>query len=333
MEQTADETGLVVITGGAGLIGSTIAHHLTAERPWLPLAIVEAPSRDGRLLNLSGVPIAEYWGRDEFLARIASGGRLPRLRAVIHMGACSSTTETNAEFLMRNNFGYTRDIAQYCLREKLRLVYASSAATYGAGACGYEDDPSVLPKLRPLNVYGFSKHAFDMWALRAGAFSTPGGITGLKYFNVYGPGEQHKAEMRSMVLKAYEQIEAGGAVQLFRSYRPDFADGEQRRDFLHAKDAAAVAGWFLDHPEATGIYNVGSGADRTWNDLARATFAALGRPPQIVYVPMPERIRGSYQYRTRADLRRLRAAGCQLSFRSLEDGVADYVQELIRAKG
>jgi ADP-L-glycero-D-manno-heptose 6-epimerase len=256
---------------------------------------------------------------------------LPPLRAILHLGACSDTTETNGDFLMRNNFAYTRTLAQWCLAHGVRFIYASSAATYGDGELGYDDDIALLPRLRPRNKYAYSKHAFDLWALEHGAFAGPGAITGLKYFNVFGPNEYHKGDMRSMVLKAYEQIQATGQVRLFKSHRPDFADGEQKRDFVYVDDAVALTAWFLDHPAAAGIFNVGAGVARTWNDLARAVFAAMGRPPQIEYVDMPEPIRTAYQYSTRADLNRLRAAGCHLPLRSLEDGVRDYVQNHLAA--
>ncbi|MGH9394478.1 MAG: ADP-glyceromanno-heptose 6-epimerase, partial [Terriglobales bacterium] len=284
---------------------------------------------DRKFLNLAGRPCADVWATDAFQARINADGGLPKLAVVVHLGACSSTIEADGGFLMRNNFAYTRTLAEWCLRHGVRFIYASSAATYGDGGLGYSDDPALLPRLRPLNKYAFSKHAFDLWALHQGAFQGPGAITGLKYFNVYGPNEGHKGDMRSMVLKAFEQIQATGRVRLFKSYRQGIADGEQTRDFLYVDDAVAATAWFLDHPEASGIFNLGSGVARTWNDLARAVFAALGREPQIEYIEMPEAIRPAYQYSTCADVTRLRAAGCSVPFRSLEDGVRDYVRHLL----
>ena len=316
----------LLLTGAAGLIGVAVARAAAARGAAVHAA--DALGSDARWRNLAGLPIAGYWDRDEFLARIERGRGLPRFDAVIHLGACTDTTERDAGFLMRNNYAYTRTLAEWCRARGVRFLYASSAATYGDGALGYGDDPALLPKLRPLNAYAFSKHAFDLWARGAGAFDGPNGITGLKYFNVYGPGEAHKGEMRSMVLKAYEQIRATGKVRLFRSHRPEYRDGEQVRDFLYVEDAAAMTLWFLDHPEATGIFNLGSGTARSWNDLARAVFAALGREPAIEYIPMPEAIRGAYQYSTCADLGRLRAAGCTLNPRTLEEGVKDYVCQL-----
>jgi ADP-L-glycero-D-manno-heptose 6-epimerase len=317
-----------IVTGGAGFMGSVLAAGL-AGQGWA-VSVVDAAGHDQRLCNLFGVAIAGYWHQDEYLRALQSGHQPPP-QAVIHLGACSDTTEADAGFLMRTNFAYTRALAVWCLRNGCRFIYASSAATYGNGEGGYGDDPARLPSLRPRNKYAFSKHAFDLWALQHGAFAGPNGITGLKYFNVYGPNEYHKGEMRSMVLKAYEQIQATGTVRLFKSHRPEFGDGDQERDFIYVKDAVAITAWFLEHPEATGIFNVGAGVARTWNDLARSVFAALGREPRIEYVDMPEAIRPAYQYSTCAEMGRLRAAGCNLPIRSLEDGVRDYVQNYLAA--
>lgn len=323
--------GTIVITGGAGLIGGAVAGLLAGRGQ--AVAVVEALRQDDRFRNLAGVPLVGYWHRDEFLLLLRSQ-HIAAPSAVVHLGACTATTESDGDFLMANNFGYTRTLATWCLNHGVRFIYASSAATYGAGEFGYGDDLDGIGQLRPLNKYAFSKHAFDLWAQDQGAFAGPGGITGLKYFNVYGPNEQHKGEMRSMVLKAYEQIQETGKVRLFKSYRAGFADGEQERDFIYVKDAAAITAWFLDHPEASGIYNVGTGVARTWNDLAGAVFAALERPVRIEYVDMPENIRPAYQYSTCADLARLRAAGCGLRLHTLEEGVRDYVREhLLAARG
>src|SRR6185437_4139824 len=316
----------LMVTGAAGFIGSRTAARCA--RLGARVVAVEEFRHDQRVANLSGIAISDFWNPAEFLKRLEAGRGLPRTGAVIHLGACSSTTETDADFLMRNNFAYTRTLAEWCLRHGVRFIYASSAATYGDGALGYGDDLAGLPHLRPLNKYAFSKHAFDLWALHHRALEGPGGITGLKYFNVYGPNEAHKGDMRSMVLKAYEQIQATGRVRLFKSYRPGIADGEQTRDFLHVDDAAAATAWFLEHPVATGIFNIGSGVARSWNDLAHAVFAALGRAPEIEYIELPEAIRAAYQYSTCADITRLRAVGCTIPFRSLEEGVRDYVAHL-----
>lgn len=319
----------MIVTGAAGFIGSVVAANL-ASRGWLVTA-VDALGGDGRFRNLSGVPLAGYWDRDELLPALAAGRIRPAPEAILHLGACSSTLETDAGFLLRNNFAYSRDLAEWALAHGIHFVYASSAATYGNGESGFDDGLELLPLLRPVNAYAFSKHVFDLWAWQSGAFSGGGAITGLKYFNIYGPNEYHKAAMRSMVLKAFEQIQADGRLRLFKSYRPEFADGEQVRDFLYVEDAAAITAWFLDHPEATGIFNVGSGVARSWNALARAVFAALERPEAVEYIEMPPQLRLSYQYTTRAELARLRTAGCTLPPRSLEEGVACYVRRFLLA--
>ncbi|MGH9481929.1 MAG: ADP-glyceromanno-heptose 6-epimerase [Terriglobales bacterium] len=315
-----------VLTGAAGFLGSALARRLAAAGRGI--IAVDDLGADQRWRNLAGVPLADFWSPAELLERLERGA-VPELAAVVHLGACSSTTEQDAAFLMRNNFAYTRTLAAWCLDHGVRFIYASSAATYGDGSQGYSDAPEALPTLRPLNKYAFSKHAFDLWALRHGAFQGPGAITGLKYFNVFGPNEYHKGEMRSMALKAFEQVQATGTAQLFQSHRPDCAHGDQTRDFICVQDAVAITAWFLDHPEAAGIYNVGSGVARSWNDLANAVFSALDRPARIEYVPMPEAIRPAYQYHTCADLSRLRAAGCDLPLRSLEDGIAAYVRNYL----
>ncbi|MGH9468187.1 MAG: ADP-glyceromanno-heptose 6-epimerase [Terriglobales bacterium] len=314
-----------VVTGGAGFIGSQLCAHL-ARQGWA-VTVVDAPGTDGRLFNLSGVSIADFWLPDDFLEALRAGHVHPQV--IFHLGACTSTTERDADYLMRNNFSYTRTLALWCLEHGVRFIYASSAATYGDGSQGFSDSLDTTPRLRPLNKYAFSKHAFDLWALHHGAFSGPNAITGVKYFNVYGPNEYHKGTMHSMVLETWEQIQATGKIKLFRSHRPEFRDGEQRRDFIYVADAVALTAWFYDHPQASGLYNLGSGRARTWNDLVALVFAAIDRPPQVEYIPMPENVRAAYQYDTCADLSRLRAAGCTLAPRSLEDGVREYMQVLM----
>jgi ADP-L-glycero-D-manno-heptose 6-epimerase len=247
------------------------------------------------------------------------------------MGACSSTTETNASFLIRNNYEFTRDLAAWALGQKTRgrktrFVYASSASTYGDGSAGMDDDDSKLDKLRPLNMYGYSKHLFDLHAKRAGFLNQ---IAGLKYFNVFGPNEDHKGDMRSLVHKSTAQVQAEGVIRLFKSYRSDFRDGEQKRDFLYVKDAVAMTLHLATTPKANGLFNIGGGKARTWLDLARAVFVALKRKPKIEFIEMPEAIRDKYQYFTEANLSRLRAAGYNAPVTSLEDAVSDYVRNYL----
>ncbi|MGH9475550.1 MAG: ADP-glyceromanno-heptose 6-epimerase [Terriglobales bacterium] len=319
----------LIVTGAAGFLGSVVAARLAAQG-WTVTA-VDVLGPDDRFRNLAGVPLAGYWDRDAFLPALAAGRIQPPPDAIAHLGACSSTTERDAGFLMRNNFAYTRELALWAMNHGVRFLYASSAATYGAGECGFDDALELLPRLRPANAYAFSKHMFDLWALQQGAFDGPTGITGLKYFNIYGPNEYHKGGMRSMVLQAFEQIQAGGKIRLFQSHRPEFADGEQQRDFLYVEDAVAITAWFLDHPGVSGIFNVGSGIQRTWNDLARAVFDAMEQPLAVEYFAIPPELRAAYQYSTCAQLTHLRGAGCTLPLRSLEEGVARYVRNFLLA--
>ena len=248
--------------------------------------------------------------------------------AIFHLGACSSTTERDADYLLENNYRYTRLLCEWSLQHGVRFIYASSAATYGDGSNGYSDT-TPLKELRPLNMYGFSKHMLDLWAQKHAYFDR---IVGLKYFNVYGPYESHKGDMRSMVHKAYGQILQTGKVRLFKSYRPEYADGEQMRDFIYVKDAVAVTLHFLEHRQAGGLFNCGTGQARSWKDLMSAVFTAMKLVPQIEFIEMPEILRGKYQYFTQADMAKLRAAGYTAPFTSLEDAVREYVKFLTRKR-
>lgn len=316
---------MIVVTGGAGFIGSALVHglNLRGEDEILVVDRIDDPEKERNLAPLRHRGVE---GIDEFRARVERGGLPKGVRAVLHMGAISRTTEFDEDLLERYNTSYTRVLCEAALEAGARFIYASSAATYGDGSRGFDDDVAALDHLEPLNPYGRSKHRFDLWARDRGVLDR---IVGLKYFNVYGPNEYHKGEMRSVVIKAYEQAVESGAVRLFRSYRPDFADGEQVRDFLWIGDAVAMTLFFLDHPEANGIFNVGAGVERTWNDLARAVFDALGRPVRITYIEMPEEIRERYQYRTRASIERIRAAGCAAPITPLEEGVRRYVRDFL----
>jgi len=314
--------GRIIVTGGAGFIGSNIVRALNA-RGRDDVLVVDRLGRDAKWRNLLGTTVTDVLHKDTFRRLIRDDALGDDVTAVIHMGACSATTETDADYLLDNNTRYTRELCAWCLRHDVRFIYASSAATYGDGRRGYDDDPARLPDLRPLNMYGFSKHLFDLWAWREGLLDR---IVGLKFFNVYGPGEDHKGEMRSVIHKAYGQILEHGRVRLFRSYRPEYPDGGQVRDFVFVDDAVAVTLFFLDHPELGGIYNCGTGKARTWLDLARGVFAAMGREPEIEFIDMPPELRDRYQYHTEADLARLRAAGYDRPFTELEDGIRAYVE-------
>src|SRR5208282_6068988 len=280
---------------------------------------------DEKWRNLTPLRFADYVEADDLLPRLQSGA-LGKFDLVLHMGACSSTTETNASFLIRNNYEFTRDLATWALGQKTRFVYASSAATYGDGSAGMDDDDSKLDELRPLNMYGYSKQLFDLHAKRAGFLNQ---TVGLKYFNVFGPNEDHKGDMRSLVHKSTAQVQAGGVIRLYKSYRSDFRDGEQKRDFLYVKDAVAMTLHLAASKKAGGLFNIGCGQARTWLDLARAVFVALKRKPKIEFIEMPEAIRDKYQYFTQANLSRLRAAGYTAPVPLLEDSVSDYVRNYL----
>ena len=316
---------MIVVTGGAGFIVSAIVHELN-NRGISKILVVDDVDHEEKEKNLTAVKYADLQGKADFLQSIQSRSLTSPIKAIIHMGACSSTTETDQEFLTKNNFEYTRDLAEFALERGIRFIYASSAATYGDGAQGYRDDESRLNSLRPLNLYGESKHRFDLWARDKGAFDK---IVGLKYFNVYGPNEYHKGDMQSLVRKGFFQIQETGKMRLFKSCKPEYADGGQERDFLYIKDAVAMTLFFLDRPEVGGLFNVGSGKARNWNNLAHALFSALGKEPSIEYIEMPPSIRDQYQYHTQAEMGKIRNAGCDTPTTSLEAGVADYVQNYL----
>jgi ADP-L-glycero-D-manno-heptose 6-epimerase len=312
---------VIVVTGGAGFIGSALVWALN-RRGQKNILVVDHLASSEKWRNLVPLRFDDYLDKSEFIARLEAGAFADGIEAILHLGACSSTTETNADYLMENNYRYTLRIAQWRERHpKTRFIYASSAATYGAGERGYGDDEEALCTLKPMNMYGYSKHLFDCKALQSGWLK---GITGLKYFNVFGPNEYHKGDMRSVVSKAYGRIRDEGVIALFKSYRGDYRDGEQVRDFIYVKDAVEMTLFFLDHPDKNGIYNIGTGKARSWNDVARALFAAMDKKTAIEYIPMPESIRDKYQYYTQADMEKLRRAGCSHACRSLEDAVSDY---------
>jgi len=313
---------MIIVTGGAGFIGSALVAGLNA-RGCDEVLIVDVLGEDEKWKNLRGLRFMDYVEADEFFDMLTAGRMDWPVEAIFHLGACSSTTETDASYLVRNNYNTSKVLAGFAVDQGVRFVYASSAATYGDGTQGFVDDETRLDDLRPLNMYGYSKHLFDLWARRSGLLDH---IVGLKYFNVFGPNEYHKGPMRSFVLKAYEQIRDRGRVGLFKSYRPDYGDGEQRRDFLYVKDAVAMTLFFLDRPDLVGLYNIGTGRARSWNDLVMAVFAAMDRPAAIDYIDMPEEIRDQYQYFTEADMTKLRDAGYDEPISSLEAAVTDYVQ-------
>ncbi len=313
----------IIVTGGAGFIGSHVVEQLN-QRGETDILVVDHLGRGEKWRNLTGLRFEDYMDKETFRAALAAN-KIPDVKFVFHLGACSSTTEADADYLADNNYRYSRLLCEWTLQHGARFVYASSAATYGDGRHGYHDDERALDQLRPLNMYGYSKHVFDLWAAKNNLFDL---IVGLKYFNVYGPREGHKGDMRSVIHKAYGQIRETGEVRLFKSYRPEYGDGAQVRDFIYVRDAAAITLFFMERPRVSGLFNCGTGRARSWNDLAGAVFRAMGRDPRIVYIDMPESLRPKYQYHTEADMAKLRRAGYEAPISSLEDGVSDYVRAL-----
>ena len=313
----------ILITGGAGFIGSALVWELN-RRGCENIVVCDRLSTDEKWKNLVPLKFADYIDGNDLLQAVQhSPAKLGRFDHVLHLGACSATTERDADYLMRNNYEFTKQLCQWSLANQTRFVYASSAATYGDGAHGMDDQMPDIHALRPLNMYGYSKHLFDLHAKREGWLPK---IVGFKYFNVYGPNEDHKADMRSLVHKACGQILATGKVQLFKSHRPDYQDGEQMRDFLYVKDAIRMTLHLAETPSAGGLFNLGSGKAHTWVELATAIFTALGKPPNIEFIDMPEHLQSKYQYYTCADIAKLRASGFTQEITALTEAVRDYVQ-------
>lgn len=313
-----------IITGGAGFIGSALVWELNRQGID-DILVIDRLGSSEKWKNLSHHRFADYLEADDFLDLLTQD-KLANVKGIVHLGACSSTTETDASFLIRNNYEYTKTLALWAAKKHKRFVYASSAATYGDGQYGYSTALDTTRRLQPLNMYGYSKHLFDLWALRKGLLKR---FVGVKFFNVYGPNEYHKEDMRSVVAKAYEQIKADGKVRLFKSYRSEYKDGEQQRDFLYVKDAVHVLYQFLTKPSYKGLYNLGSGQARTWKDLVSALFSAMSKSPRIEYIDMPPALRARYQYHTEADMRWRESDKKATPFRRLEDGVRDYVQNYL----
>lgn len=316
-------SGNYVVTGGAGFIGSAFVGHLNA-LGIDDIIVVDNPAAPAKARNLVRRRFRCHLHKNDFIDRVRRGSFTEPVAAVIHMGACSSTTETNREYLRENNTRYTETLADWCLDRDVRFVYASSAATYGDGSAGYSDDERTLDRLRPMNAYGQSKQDFDLEAYRSGKLAQ---IAGIKFFNVYGPNEYHKGDMASVIFKAFNQIKGAGRVRLFKSYRPDYADGEQVRDFIYVKDCLDVIWWLVERKDVSGLFNLGTGKARTWIDLVSAVFRAMNIEPSIEFIEMPEAIRDRYQYHTEAEMGKLRRAGYGAPFSSLEDGITGYVRD------
>jgi ADP-L-glycero-D-manno-heptose 6-epimerase len=312
---------MYIVTGGAGFIGSAMIWKLN-QMGIDDILVVDNLASTDKWKNLVNLKYSDYLHKDQFIKFMAEGDDPFGTSAVIHMGACSSTTERDADYLMENNLRYTQVLCRFVLKNSVRFLNASSAATYGGGEKGFSDAHEGLENLKPLNMYGYSKHLFDLWASRAGVLDR---IACLKFFNVFGPNEYHKSDMMSVICKAHKQIGETGGMRLFKSYRSEYPNGGQMRDFVYVKDCVDILWWLLENPQVNGVFNVGTGIARTWNDLARAVFAAMGRPADISYIEMPEAIRDKYQYLTQADMGKLRAAGYAAQLTSLEDAARDYV--------
>jgi ADP-L-glycero-D-manno-heptose 6-epimerase len=293
---------MIIVTGGAGFIGSAFVWKLNQES-LDDIVIVDQLGTDDKWKNLVNRRFVDYIHKDDFLQMIGADKVPFKISAIVHMGACSSTTERDADYLWNNNYLYTKTLAQWSLKNRSRFIYASSAATYGDGTQGFSDDHSKIRQLRPINMYGYSKQVFDL----------------------FGPNEYHKGDMTSVIFKAFHQIKETGKVKLFKSYKKEYKDGGQLRDFVYVKDCVNAMWWLFNNPKANGIFNLGTGTARSWNDLIKAVFAAMKKNSNIEYIEMPQSLRNQYQYFTQAEMKKLKAAGCPVKFSSLEDSVRDYV--------
>jgi len=316
---------MIIITGGAGMIGSMIAWHINTVLGRDDIVIVDDIQHPEQWQNLVKRRYTNYLDKSE-LACFLSGK--PKVDAIIHMGAISATTERDFNKLVQNNIRYSQFLWEWCTENKVPFLYASSAATYGAGEQGYNDTCDI-DTLRPLNGYGYSKQFFDQWALEQGTHKSPPQWQGFKFFNVYGPNEYHKERMASVAFHSFNQFKAQGTVKLFKSHLAGYEDGMQLRDFVYVKDAAAVVVHFLNNLCESGIYNIGTGKARAFKDLASAVMTSLGETPNITYIDMPEDLQGKYQYFTEANMDKLASAGYTEKFHSLEEGVRDYVQNYL----
>jgi len=320
---------MIILTGGAGFIGSVMLARLNASGVD-DVVVVDDLGHADKWCNLSNKRFADYLHKDELMP-LLDRGALTLPKAIVHMGACSSTKQRDVEYLLRNNYRYTKTLCEYALTHGARFIYASSAATYGDGQLGFDDCESLIPNLRPLNPYGYSKQLFDQWVLRSGISSK---ICGLKFFNVFGPNENHKKGMWSVIYNAYQQIQDTGTVKLFKSYDPNYPDGGQRRDFVYVRECVEVIWQLLEKPAVNGIFNLGSGHATTWRAMVESVFAALNLPPQIEYIPMPDGLRKQYQYVTLAKMERLnRALGRSSAPEGVSEGVREYVQDFLQTGG
>jgi ADP-L-glycero-D-manno-heptose 6-epimerase len=316
----------IIVTGGAGFIGSAMVWALNKMGLEDILIVDNLSTNREKWKNLVGLRYLDYIEKDDFLEHIEKGTFEDcKFKVLIHLGACSSTTETDSSYLVHNNYEYSKTLAIWAKENKLRFIYASSAATYGDGEQGFADDLGEIEHLRPLNMYGYSKQMFDLWMRKSGLLND---AVGLKFFNVFGPNEYHKGSMRSFILKSYEQIKENNEVCLFKSYHPDYKDGEQLRDFIYVKDVVKMIAHFINN-RASGLYNIATGQARSWNDLVTATFNAMGLKPNIKYIEMPDSIKDQYQYYTKGDISKLITSGYTKPIMTLEESVDDYVKNYL----
>ncbi len=313
---------MIVVTGAAGFIGSCLVARLNETGRKDIIAVDHYESLDDpKRKNLSGKFLHCFYDKKDFLDLLLRDKMQEAVDCIFHLGACSSTVLQDADYFEKNNFEYSVHVAQWAVQRNVRLIYASSAATYGDGAQGYSDDEKLLVDLRPLNLYGKSKQKFDCWVCAHGYQDR---MVGLKFFNVYGPNEYHKADMRSVLAKAYDRVFEEGRIFLFKSANPKYKDGEQMRDFIYVKDVVEMMLFLMKRQDVNGIFNAGTGCARTWNDVAQALFSSLGKPLRIVYVDMPDALKNTYQYFTQADMRKFQRTGYSQPFTGLEDAVKDY---------
>ena len=310
----------IIVTGGAGFIGSCVVRTLN-DLGRYDIIVVDNIASTGKWMNLRNKKYVEYVQKNAFLPKLEQED-FGKIDAIIHLGACSATTENNFDYLWLNNVEYTKTLWKYCSKKDIQFIYASSAATYGGGEKGFDDNVDI-DCLRPLNGYGYSKQVFDQWALKQS--EKPKQYVGLKFFNVYGPNEYNKQSMASMVFHGYRQIKTDGEIRLFKSCNSDYADGGQLRDFVYVKDVCDVIMYFLNNPQHSGTFNVGTGRAQSFRELAEATFKALKIKPNIKYIDMPAELRDKYQYYTRATMGKLKSIGYDKNFVDVDAGVKDYV--------
>jgi len=316
---------MIIVTGGAGFIGSALIWKLNKMNEE-EIIIVDELGHDEKWKNLVGLRYIDIYHPNEFIELVLNDALPFEVDTIFHLGACSSTTEKDADYLLQNNYHYSQDLVKYAITHRVRFIYASSAATYGDGSMGYVDDELNLNSLRPLNMYGYSKHLLDLWLHKTGYNEE---VVGLKYFNVYGPNEYHKDDMRSVVHKSFGQIMETGSVKLFKSYKDGYKDGEQKRDFIYVKDAVDMTLHFYKNKNINGLFNVGTGKVRTWVDLVTAVFNAVGKPVDIEFIDMPAELKEKYQYFTEANIDKIRYIGYNNEIVSLEDGITDYVKRYL----